>query len=233
MSDRPGRGPKRAAAALAALVLLLPIVGGTGCGSIRVTDTPRTATEQLLLSQSWDNAVGAIDFSPLVGPPVYLDTSNLSGVDKGWMVYRIRESMARQGVRLVDDPKEAICVVEAGAAVYATDSASCLLGMPSNGVVGAVAGARGLVIPEVALAKKSEQYGVSRLAMFARDLPSGQIVWESGTIEADSFLKNSSVLGIPMRSGTIEHPADRRRRRVLRGLLHRLQPVPTHGHPPQ
>ena len=213
MTDRLGRGPATAAALL--LVALL----GTGCGTIHMTDTSRSATEQLLLTSAWDSAIGAVDFRPLAGPPVYLDTTNLEGVDTGWMTYRIRESMARQGVRLVDDPEEAVAVVEAGAAVYGTDSTSALLGIPSNGVVGAVAGARGIDMPEVSLAKKTEQYGVSRLAMFARDLESGRIVWESGTIDADSYLKSVSVLGMPMRSGTITHPSDRRRKHLIKRML--------------
>lgn len=213
MGDRPGRRPATAAA------LLLAASIGTGCGTIRVTDTDRTATEQLLLTTSWDSAIRAVDFRPLVGPPVYLDTSHLQGVDDGWMIYRIREAMARQGVRLVDDAESAVAVVEAGAAAYGTDSNSSMIGIPSNGVVGAVAGARGMQIPEMSLAKKSEQYGVSRLALFARDRQSGRIVWESGTIGADAYLKNTTILGVPFRRGTIEHPSDRHRMHPLRRLF--------------
>jgi hypothetical protein len=232
MSDRLERQRRRFPSTILAATLLLGAgsVSITGCGSIRVTDTPRSATEQLLLTQSWDRAIGVVDFRPLVGPPVYLDTANLSGPDKGWMVYRIRESMARQGVILVDEQDDAVCVVEAGAAVYATDTNSHLIGMPSNNLAGLAAGAQGITLPEVALAKKTEQYGVTRLAMFARDLPTGKIVWESGTIDADAFLKNSSVLGVPMRSGTIEHPSDRRRKHMIARLLDRLRPGRGHDH---
>ncbi|QDV38792.1 DUF6655 family protein [Tautonia plasticadhaerens] len=231
MPFRLARQPARFPPTILAAMLLAAGLG-SGCGSIRMSDTSRTATEQLLLTQAWDTAIGAVDFGPLVGPPVFLDTENLSGVDTGWMTYRIRESMARQGVILVDDREEAVCVVEAGAAVYGTDSSSCLIGMPSNGIVASAAGARGLELPEVALAKKTEQYGVSRLAMFARDLPSGKIVWESGTVQADSYLKNASILGLPMRSGTIEHPADRRKKHKIARMLGWLRPHRHEGHEP-
>ena len=49
---------------LAGVGLALLLVG---CGTTRMTDSPRAATEMLLVSQAADNAVAQIDFSPLAG----------------------------------------------------------------------------------------------------------------------------------------------------------------------
>ena len=217
MAERLGRAT---AMVLGAAALL--IGAGPGCGSIRVTDTPRSATEQLLLTDAWDQAIAAVDFSPFIGTPVVLDDALLSGADKSWMVYRLRETMARQGVLLVDDLKKAQVVIEASAGVYATDSNSSMLGIPANNFIGMLPFAPPVSMGEAALANRTDQYGVTRLALFARDAETGQFLWESGTIDADSFLRNGTVVGVPFRSGTIEHPSDRRRRHQLLGLFRRV-----------
>src|SRR5690348_1502436 len=59
--------------AAAALVLL------SGCGTTRMTDTQRTATEQLLISNAIDQSVSRIDVSALAGKRVFLDAQYLDG----------------------------------------------------------------------------------------------------------------------------------------------------------
>ncbi len=200
---------------LSLMISCLSIGSCLGCGSVRVTDTSRSAIEQLLLTSSWDTAILGVDFSPLTGATVVLDTKNLQGTDSGWMTYRIRESMVSQGVRLIDDPAEADYVLEAGAAVFATESTSSIIGIPSSGPVNTLASTQGVNLPEIALARRNRQFGVVRLALFARETETGRIVWQSGTVDADSSLKTISVLGLQHRTGTITHPADRDRRRHL------------------
>lgn len=214
-------------------LITLVILVGSGCGTIRVTDTPRAATEQLLLADAWDQAIGAVDFSPFVMTPVFFDDSALTSADKGWMSFRLRQSMGRQGLILVEDRDDAAVIIEAGASVYATDSNSAMLGLPANGLVGMPLGA-GLGVPvgETSLINRTDQYGVVQLSLFARDVETGQFIWESGTIDADSFFRNGTILGIPFRSGSIEHPADRRRHRFFQGASRRLglpePPPPMH-----
>ena len=55
--------------ALAALCALV-----SGCGTTKWSDSPRTATEQLLISDAVDRAISEIDFSALAERSVYLDT---------------------------------------------------------------------------------------------------------------------------------------------------------------
>jgi hypothetical protein len=153
----------------------------------------------------------------------------LAGPDKNWMVYRLRESMARQGVILVDDPKEAEVVIEAAAGVYGTNSNSVILGLPANNMMGALPFVPPMAMGEAALATRTDQYGVTRLALFARDTATGHFLWESGTIDADSYLRNATVGGIAFRSGSIELPSDRQRRRAWHRLTGRGEPPPQPG----
>src|SRR5688572_26659531 len=50
-----------------------------GCG----INKSRLATEQLVVSEAVDQAVAAVDFSPLSGRRVYFDTQYLDGVTMG------------------------------------------------------------------------------------------------------------------------------------------------------
>jgi hypothetical protein len=62
---------------------LLAALGAVGCGTTRVTDTQRTATEQLLVSNAIDQAVSQLDFRILAGKPIYFDAQYLtSSVDR-------------------------------------------------------------------------------------------------------------------------------------------------------
>src|SRR3954467_12256069 len=102
-----GRGPGGAAMtrdaarklgfAIAPLIALGAI---PGCGSTKTTGTARTGTEQLLLTNAWDDALRKVDFRPLAGVPVFLDTANVTAVDQGWVVSSLRQAMLAQGVLL-------------------------------------------------------------------------------------------------------------------------------------
>jgi hypothetical protein len=56
------------------------------------------------------------------------------------------------------------------------------------------------------LLKKNAQDGVAKLAMFAYDRGSGQLVWTSGTMLAKANAKDVFVLGLgPFQSGSIRN----------------------------
>src|SRR5262245_40843339 len=62
-------------------------VAADGCGTVKTTGTARSGTEQLLLTNAWDSALQKVDFRPLTGVPVYLDTTNINAtIDQGWIV---------------------------------------------------------------------------------------------------------------------------------------------------
>ncbi len=111
---------------LAPLVLVL----ASGCTSVTVTGTPRTGTEQLLLTGTFDDAIYHVDFSPLAGEKVFLDTTYVTIVDKDWVISSIRRTMAEQGVLLENNKDKAQVIVEAAFGAYGTDQRDRKFGLP-------------------------------------------------------------------------------------------------------
>ena len=175
-----------------------------GCGTVKQSSTARTGTEQILLTNSWDQALHQVDFRPLAGVPIYLDGQFVTAIDQGWVTSSIRQAMLSQGVLLRDKPEKAQWIVEARVGAYGTDSYNWLVGVPQLTVPPTVTGVPTGTIPEIPLIKKSDQYGYSKLALFAYDRASGQLVWQSGTQLARSNAKDVYIGGFgPMQSGSI------------------------------
>ncbi len=175
-----------------------------GCGSTRNTGTPRTGTEQLLLTNAWDKALQRVDFRPLTGVPVFLDTSNATAIDQGWVVSSLREAMLTQGVLLREKRETAQYIVEARIGAYGTDDDDFLVGIKQTTIPATITGIPTGTIPEIPLIKRSRQQAVAKLALFATDRTSGQLVWRSGTMLDKADNKDVYVGGFgPINSGSI------------------------------
>ena len=176
----------------------------SGCGTTKTTGTTRTGTEQLLLTNAWDDALRKVDFRPLAGVPVFLDTANVTAVDQGWVVSSLRQAMLSQGVLLKPKAEQAQWVVEARVGAYGTDEYNYLIGIPQTTIPTVVPGMPGGTIPEIPFVKKSDQHAVAKMALFAYDRSSGQMVWNSGTMLSTSSAKDVYVVGVgPIQSGSI------------------------------
>src|SRR4051794_22006721 len=175
------------------LLTLAASLAASGCGTVKTTGTARTGTEQLLLTNAWDSALQKVDFRPLTGVPVYLDTTNVAAVDQGWVVSSLRQAMLTQGVLLRPKAEQAQWIVEASVGAYGTDSSNWLFGVPQITVPPTVTGVPTGTIPELPLVKKTDQSAVAKLSLFAYDKSSGQLVWKSGTLMATSTAKDMYV----------------------------------------
>lgn len=179
-------------------------VAASGCGSTKVTGTARTGTEQLLLTSAWDKALHRVDFRPLTGVPVYLDTTHVTAVDQGWVISSLRQAMLSQGVLIRAKPEQAQYIVEAAVGAYGTDEDSFLLGVPQTTVPNVMPGVPSGTIPEVTLAKRSRQQAVAKLSLFAYDRASGVLVWNSGTMLDKADTKDVYIGGFgPIKSSTV------------------------------
>ena len=116
------------------LWMVLALCGlAAGCGTTRVTDTQRCATEQLLVSNAIDQVVSQFDFRALAGKPVYFDPQYLDGaVDKGYLISSLRQHLLANGCILQEDRAKATYVVEARTGAIGTDRTR-----PDFGVVSA------------------------------------------------------------------------------------------------
>jgi len=172
---------------------------------MRTTDTTRTATEQLLISHSIDDSVSRLDFRMLAGRRVYFDAQYLDGVvDKGYLISSLRQQLLAGGCLLQEDRKKATYVVEARAGSVGTDNNGMLIGVPQMSIPAVMPGIPGMMIPEIALAKKSNRRAVAKVAVFAYNRISGEPIWQSGTVEAASSQRNSWLCGAgPFQRGSL------------------------------
>src|ERR1700730_11683982 len=128
----PQRLPRRAWPVRASRLALAGVLGlAVGCGTTRMTDTLRTATEQLLVSNAIDQAVSELDFRELSGKTVYFDPQYLDGVvDRGYLVSSLRQQLLASGCVLQDDRTKARYVVEVPSGGDGTNRHALLVGIP-------------------------------------------------------------------------------------------------------
>ena len=183
---------------------ILFVASLAGCGTTRMTDTQRAASEMLLISQAVDNAIVQMDCTSLNGQSVFLDTQYLDGtVDKGYVISTLRQHLLTNGVRLQDERKSADYVVEARSGGVGTDRYGLLVGIPQTSMPAVIPG-QPTQIPEIALIKRTDMKGIAKLAVFAYERKSGNMVWQSGLTEARSNLKDTWVFGAgPFSRGSI------------------------------
>ncbi|HEV3387163.1 MAG TPA: DUF6655 family protein [Gemmata sp.] len=181
-----------------------------GCGTLRTTDTTRSATEMLLVSQSADQAVAEIDFTPLAEKTVFLDASGIDKdlIDKGYVMSLVRQYMLANGALLQDDKTRAEYVVDLRIGALGTDRHSMLVGTPAVQLPSVLPGLP-TNIPEIALVKKNHQRGVAKVAVFAYNRITGRALWQSGTAEAVSREHDTWFMGAgPFSHGTIRQDVE-------------------------
>jgi hypothetical protein len=186
-------------------VLAVGLAAAVGCGTTRTTDTQRAASEMLLVSQAVDTAVGQIDFAPLSGRAVFLDTQFLDGtVDKGYVIGSLRQHLLAHGAYLMDERGKAQYVVEPRSGGIGTDRSGLLVGTPAMSLPAVVPGMP-TSIPEVALVKTTDQKGVAKLAVFAYHRQTGRPLWQSGLVQGNSNMKDRWLFGAgPYSTGSIK-----------------------------
>jgi hypothetical protein len=178
-----------------------------GCGTTRSTDTTRTATEQLLISDAIDRAVQTVNLHTLAGQTVFLDDTRLGDVvDRNYLISTLRQHLLANGCQLRDKREDAAFVVEARVGAVGTDRNDLLFGVPSITVpqIFPVQPVPGAAIPEIPIAKRRDQRGIAKLAVFAYHRETGTPVWQSGLVHQESSANDVWILGAgPFQRGTI------------------------------
>jgi hypothetical protein len=175
----------------------------------------------LLISNSIDNSVSRLDFRLLAGRRVYLDPQYLDGItDKGYLISSLRQQLLACGCLLQEDRKKATYVVEARAGSVGTDRSDSLIGIPQMSIPAVLPGVPGAMIPEMALAKKSNRRAVAKVAVFAYNRVTGDPVWQSGTMQAVSFERDRWLCGAgPFRRGSLQRGTEFEDQRYIVPLL--------------
>ncbi|GIW95867.1 MAG: hypothetical protein KatS3mg110_3908 [Pirellulaceae bacterium] len=211
------------------------LLAAAGCG----TTQTQLATQQLILSDAVDRAVARLDFRVLAGQKVYLDDryiQNIKGlgfVNSEYIISALRQQMLASGCLLQESPNQADVIVEARVGTLGHDQHDVTYGIPANKTVAALAdivpNAPDLPnIPEISLARRSDQLGAAKIAAYAYDRKTREAIWQSGTSIALSDAKNSWLLGIgPFQTGSI-YPSPRfAGERLLAPFRRRRDTAPT------
>jgi hypothetical protein len=188
------------------LVVALCALGVAGCGTTRTSNTIRTATEQLLISDAIDRSVQQIDFRVLKGQPVFLEERLLAEVvDKSYLISSLRQHLLASGCVLKEKREDALYVLEPRVGAMGTDDHQLLFGVPAVQVPQVPLGmSLPASLPEIPFAKRKDQRGVAKLAVFAYRRDTGEPVWQSGIALSESEANDIWLLGAgPFKRGTI------------------------------
>ena len=177
-----------------------------GCGTTKWSDTTRTGTEQLLISNAIDRVVNKVDFSPMREKKCFLDTSAIAQTtDRDYLAMAIRQHLAAAGAILATSKEESDYIVEVRAGAVGTDRDDLLVGIPAM-TLPSIPSTQysATVIPEIPFIKRTKQRGVANIALFAYNKTTGKPVWISGNRQGESTARNLWFAGTgPLTRGTI------------------------------
>ena len=128
-----------------------------GCTTRTVSNTPRTAIEQLLLSTAVDTAFNKLSLPKLTDAKVYLDFSNLQSYDSGYAKSVIQAYIALGGAIVLEKPDEADYIIQISCGALGNEYKDTLFGIPGLPVPGSPT-----TLPELALWKRVEQDGIAK-----------------------------------------------------------------------
>ena len=187
------------------LALLGPLtVLAAGCTTAHTSNTARTATEQLLVSNAVDHALDKVDFDAFTGRAVYVNENYIDCVDKNYVVASVRHRLLHAGAALAPSAENADIVMELRAGAVGTTSSESFVGVPEVTLPGM------LTLPEVRLMTRTRQDGTAKLGIVAYDAHSGQILGPGGMSVAQSTDNNWFVAGVgPYRNGTLKDEMQR------------------------
>jgi hypothetical protein len=189
--------PVRAGIFVALMVAL------AGCAASRSSNTSRTATEQMLISNAIDQSLNKVDFRPFAGHNVFLVDKYVDCVDKSYVISSVRHRILIAGGVMVDDPAKADIHVELRSGALGTDTSESFVGVPEVTLPGM------LTLPELRVLTRSSQVGTAKLGLVAIDARTGSVLGTGGMSLAQSDTQNWFVMGVgPFRTGTINHEVD-------------------------
>ena len=113
----------------------------------------------------------------------------------------VRRAMLGLTIRPVEQ-EDADYVLEVATGTVGTDRYELIYGTKETTVPGFLAGG-GTAIPEIALIKRTDQQAKVKLTMWAYNIKTGAIVWQSGQKNSTSSVRDRWVLGVgPIRNSS-------------------------------
>ena len=118
------------------ILAVLILIHLAGCSTRTVSNSPRTAIEQMLLSTAVDTALEKFELPQAKGKKVYIDLTNLTGSDSAYMKVAVRGRFAEIGATLTNTLEDAELIAEVASGCLGTEYKSFIIGIPSIPVPG-------------------------------------------------------------------------------------------------
>jgi hypothetical protein len=175
-----------------------------GCTSTKQSNTARTATEQLLISNAVDQSLNKVDFTPLTGSAVFVEEKYIDCVDKGYIIGSIRHKLLQAGATLAAKAEEAEAIMEIRSGGVGTDVTSSYLGVPGFTAPGMIG------IPDIKIVTHDSQKAVAKIGIVVYSVKSKRELGEGGVSMAQADDTNSYFMGFgPRQSGTLRYEVGR------------------------
>jgi hypothetical protein len=183
---------------------LFAVAVAGGCTTTQTSNTARTSTEQLLISNAVDRALDKVDFQPFNGRTVYLEEKYVDCVDKNYVIASLRHRLLASAATLVAAADGADVIVEARSGGVGTATSESFVGTPEIALPGM------LTIPEVKMITRTRQEGAAKIGLVAYETSTKRILGPGGQTlaQSDNNLWYAAGVG-PLRSGSLKQDVAR------------------------
>ncbi|QSH41901.1 hypothetical protein P0136_05640 [Lentisphaerota bacterium ZTH] len=180
-----------------ALIMLLSF----GCATPTVTNTKRSAEEQLLCTKAVDLAFEKITFTQVSNKKVFIENKLLEASDKEYLQGTVKYKLVNSGAIISDDKENSDIIVELFSGCVGTSHKKWLGGIPEMGIPVPLAGT--VSIPEIAFFKRVRQAGYCKTKMIMVDRKTGKSILYIPLLFGESYHNHFFILFFPFTTSNI------------------------------
>lgn len=165
-----------------------------GCSTVRETQPPRTATQELLTSTAADHAASKLHPGIPAGSKIYIDTSDFKGgYGTKYAVSRITSQLLSEQYDIVSKKSKAGYVAQIRSGSLSINKSSQLwVGIPSITLPIPLAGP--VKTPELPFFKTEKQKGIAKFAVTLYNAKTGKLAADTGPVYGYSHLDHYVVM---------------------------------------
>ena len=172
----------------------------SGCTSPRITETGRSAVEQMLLSGVVDLGIGRADFTEFAGKKAFVEYDYLAPqVDKPYVQGVFEKQLAKNGVIVSRDAKDADILIQILCGVLATDTTKFTIGLPQLPIP-LPDTSISVAIPELPFFQKMTRSGYGKFGFNVLESKTRKPIKIYGNIMAKTSYTNWFFLLLPFKS---------------------------------
>lgn len=201
------------------LLLVFGLLPAGGCATIRVTDPPRTADEEFLLSEAARKCVAQLNVDPLRDRLVWVETEFVFSTtqpydqsfltnevrsprfENAYLVAELRARLLQSGVRLAQTKEQAQVVLEMRSGGLSINRTDFNLGVPAVYIPGSSNSSFSSVVlstPDLSLFKSIKQHGFGSIAFVAYWRDTGELLSVSGPFVGRTFRNDYFIFGFAL-----------------------------------